>query len=189
MANRDISVLGRAAGHSPARMRARTTPSVRQRLPRIMALAMGLSVLLGGCTGPPILEPHTVGVVAKVERLSGVVLRVTLDGDQSVDIDTSGGANLEGGAEPKEGTLLLLGETEDGIWFDVLFPDFDPPVTPCWTASWFARRIDGAIQFDNGLRLPTSPSFDGSFGTADGRFVNPNHRFCVNERGEVTAYA
>ena len=155
---------------------------------RAIVLTFGLLVVISACTRPPVLEPHTVGVVAEVERLSGVVLRVTLDGGRSVEIDTSGRANLEGGAEPKEGTLLLLGETEDGIWFDVLFPDSDSPVIPCWSATSFARRIDDAIQFTNGLRLPVAAGFDGSLGTADGRFVNPSHRFCFNERGEVTAY-
>jgi hypothetical protein len=169
-------------------MHVQSTPSVGGTLPRIVAAAIGLLIVLDGCTGPLILEPHTVGVVAKVEPLSGVVLRVTLDGGRSVDIDTSGGANLEGGAEPANGTLLLLGETDDGVWFDVLFPDGDPPVTPCWTASWFARRFDGLMQFDNGVRLPIAPSFDGSLGTADGRFQG-RYRFCVNERGEVVAYA
>ena len=171
---------------SPVRL-PRQRASVGGPLRRIAAVAFGL-VVLAACTGPAVLEPSTIGVVAKVERLSGVVLRVTLDGGRSVEINTSGGANLEGGAEPREGTLLLLGETEDGVWFDVLAPDSDPPVTPCWTAAWYAKKVDGAIQFDNGLRLPTAPDFDGSLGTADGRFRNPTHRFCVNDRGVVTAY-
>ncbi len=66
--------------------------------------------------------------------------------------------------------------------------EFRFPGDSLWTAHWFARQDDGAIQFQNGLRLSTAPGFDGSLGTADSRFVNPTHRFCVNERGQVTAY-
>jgi hypothetical protein len=150
-------------------------------------MTLGLAAILGACAGPPVLEPHTVGVVAEVEPVTGNVLRVTLDDGRSLEIDTSGKANLEGGAEPQVGTLLLVGESDEGPWFDVLFPDSDPPVTPCWTAAWFAKEDNGAIKFDNGLRLRIGPGFDGSL-SADGRFTNPAHRFCVNERGEVTAY-
>lgn len=153
----------------------------------VAVVAVGLVTLLAACTTPPVLEPTTVGVVAEVDRDAGDVIVVTLDDGGSVRIEGVSRSNLEGGAEPKPGTLLLLGETGKGVWFDVLFPRSDPPVTPCWSASWFARQDDGAILFDNGLRLPTSPDFDGGL-SPDGRFTNPAHAFCVNERGVITAY-
>ena len=143
---------------------------------RAMAASLAVTAIVTACTGPPVLEPQIVGVVANAEGQPGGALVVSLVDGSSVRIEMPGRTNLEGGAEPEPGTLLLFGKTNGEEWFDVLFPDSDPPVTPCWTASWFARQVDRVIQFDNGLRLPTAPGFDGSLGTSDGRFRNPTHR-------------
>jgi hypothetical protein len=155
---------------------------------RLAAVSLGLAAVFGACTGSPFLEPEIVGVVAETEPRPGGALDVTLVDGRSVRIDMPGQTNLDGGAEPKPGALLLVGTTDRGQMFEVLFPDSDPPVKPCWTAARWATRIDDVIQFDYGLRLPTAPGFDGSLGTADGRFANPSHRFCVNESGAITAY-
>lgn len=183
------SMLTRVAGgrESPFRLSGQRTRFVGRPLRRIAALAAGLIVVLGACTGPPLLEPNIVGVVAEVDRDAGDVLVVRFEDGGSVRIEGVSRSRLEGGTEPGSGDLLLLGDTREGVWHVALTPDSDPPVSPCWTASWFAREDDGAILFDNGLRLPTSPDFDGSL-SPDGRFTNPAHRFCLNERGEVTAY-
>jgi hypothetical protein len=171
------------------------TPRLRQRwnsrdrlLRRLSVIALGSAAALSACTGPSVLEPTTVGVVASAERRAGNYIQLTLDGGTSLEIDDKTALRLVGGSEPKPGDLLILGGPDDDIWYAALTRDSDPPVTPCWTAAWFGRAVDGAIQFDNGLRLPTVPDFDGSLATADGRFVDPSHRFCLNERGEVTAY-
>jgi hypothetical protein len=170
----------------------RLVPNVAVNAAVSAVLLASLLIALAGCDllalPAPERNPSVVGVIESSENVTGV-WHYELENGESLDIDFDETATLprsSGGGDP--GTLLFYGEGGDA-WYMGLAP-FDDGSYQIDTPA----RDDGEyIVFENGLRLPKTPGFDGRGWPQDGRYDSPTSEccfapFCINERGEVTAY-
>lgn len=155
------------------------------------ALFASLLSILAGCDlvlDGPEHNPSVVGVIESRENVNGI-WHYELENGQTVGIDfdeTETLSDSRGGGDP--GTLLFYGDGDEA-WYMGLFPAHDGS----YTYSAIATDDDTHIVFENGLRLPKAPGFDGRGWPQDGRYDSPAAEccfapFCINERGEVTAY-
>lgn len=153
----------------------------------IAVLVLALLVIRASLP-PPDRNPSVVGVIESGENLTGV-WHYELENGQSVDIDFDQTETLDrssGGGDP--GTLLFYGDGADA-WYMGLFPLPDGS----YRFNAAARDDDTHIVFENGLRLPKAPGFDGRGWPQDGRYDlalgGPTFApFCINQNGQVTTY-
>jgi hypothetical protein len=170
---------------------ARLVPKVADNPAVSAVLLASLLIALSGCDllalPAPERTPAVVGVIKSSENVTGV-WHYELENGQTVDIDFDETETLpdsRGGGDP--GTLLFYG-VGDEAWYMGLFPARDGS----YTYDAAATDDDTHIVFENGLRLPKVPGFDGRGWPQDGRYESPTQSgfapFCINTRGEVTAY-
>jgi hypothetical protein len=154
----------------------------------LLSILAGCDLVLHG----PEHNPSVVGVIESNENLNGT-WHYELENGESLEIDFDEPITLLDdalGGDP--GALLFYGEDED-LWYFVLerYAPGDPPHSFRFETT--AKDEDTHVVFANGLRLPKTPGFDGRGWPEDGRYDSPAGEagfapFCINERGEVTAY-
>jgi hypothetical protein len=155
----------------------------------MLGILVGCDLVLDG----PEHNPSVVGVIESRENLNARIWHYELATGESLEIDFDEPITLLDdalGGDP--GALLFYGEDQDP-WYFVLerYVPEDPPHSFRFEAS--AADDDTHIVFENGLRLPKAAGFDGRGWPQDGRYDSPAGEagfapFCINERGEVTAY-
>lgn len=172
------------AGTLSARSAARHVPAVA---------ILSLPLIIAGCFlfRPMELTPSVVGVIASSENTTGV-WRYVLESGESVEIDFDQTSTLAGARGGGPGSLLFYGEEPDP-WHFTLEESAPDELPGCYW--WQAVGVDDDthIVFENGLRLPKAPDFDGQSWPQDGRYDLPVPGgdvapFCMNQRGEVAAY-
>ena len=181
--------------------RLRNRPTLARLVPKVAdnpavsaVLLASLLIALAGCDllalPAPERNPSVVGVIESSENVTGV-WHYELENGESLDIDFDGSVTtLDDAQGGGPGALLFYGEDEDPWYFTLREPrsrgeDYQLAVP--------AVDDDTHIIFENGLRLPKAPGFDGRGWPQDGRYDSPAAEccfapFCISERGEVTAY-
>lgn len=153
-----------------------------------------LALTVAGCsewltTTPPRITPTTIGVIASADVRSTQpnFLDLALSDGRTVNIDRNATRNLDGGADPDNGALLLLGDGPNGMWYEVLLPS-TLHGEGCFGLGRPAREEQGRVVFDTGLVLALARDFDPGPLAVDGQFDWPGHEFCINEDGEAASY-
>jgi hypothetical protein len=158
------------------------------------ALAVLGLALLGTLANwpPPDRNPSVGGVIKSNENVNGI-WHYELENGESLEIDFDEPITLLDdalGGDP--GALLFYGEDEDP-WYFVLerYAPGDPPGNFRFETT--ATDDDTHVVFENGLRLPKAPGFDGRGWPQDGRYDSPAAEccfapFCIDQNGQVTAY-
>lgn len=181
-----MSARRRPAGTAVDRQPARAW-SIGGRL-GLLGIALGLS--LSGCFlfGPPVRSPSVAGVIQSAENVNGAWV-YQLEGGEIVEIDFDETETLPESTGGGAGAPLLYGDEGEAWYFTVREPHTTDRGHRFNAA---ARDAEEHIVFENGVRLPKAPEFDGHGWPQDGRYDSPTQSsfapFCINGLGQVTAY-
>ena len=161
----------------------------RGRLATVLVVA-SLMLPLAGCKGwittnKPRVSPTTVGVIAEARRAGLGSTNIVFTDGRTLMIPGKA-QNHDGGYSINVDALLLVGESPQGPWYEVIAPSFSGEAG-CFDRGGFARRDGDLLVFDDGLVLPLAPDFDPGL-YKDGRFDDARRQFCINERGEAISY-